>query len=284
MARSIGELLRLDSARLAQALGCSAADARREIQILLRRALGVEQAWLLAHPESALEGAVEEHYGTMLARRLTQEPIAYILGEREFYGLLFEVTPDVLIPRPETELVVELALARVPKTAPWRILDLGTGSGCIAITLASLLPHVRVVATDLSEAALAVAGRNAKRHRVTNVDLRKGSWFEPVGTQRFDLIVSNPPYIAAGDPHVQQGDLRFEPAAALVADANGLGALSEIIAEAPRHLLPGGWLLVEHGYDQSTAVTQFLLASGFEDVFSRNDLGGIPRVAGGRRP
>jgi release factor glutamine methyltransferase len=284
MARSIGELLRLDSARLAQALGCSVADARREIQILLRRALGVEQAWLLAHPESALEGAVEERYGAMLARRLAQEPIAYILGEREFYGLLFEVTPDVLIPRPETELVVELAVARVPKTAPWRILDLGTGSGCIAITLASLLPHARVVATDLSEAALAVAGRNAKRHRVTNVDLRKGSWFEPVGPQRFDLIVSNPPYIAAGDAHVQQGDLRFEPAAALVADANGLEALSEIIAEAPRHLLPGAWLLVEHGHDQATAVTQFLLASGFEDVFSRNDLAGIPRVAGGRRP
>ena len=284
MARSIGELLRLDSARLAQALGCSVADARREIQILLCRALGVEQAWLLAHPDSALEGAVEERYGTMLARRLAQEPIAYILGEREFYGLLFEVTPDVLIPRTETELVVELALARVPKTAPWRILDLGTGSGCIAITLASLLPHARVVATDLSEAALAVAGRNAKRHRVTNVDLRKGSWFEPVGLQRFDLIVSNPPYIAAGDPHVQRGDLRFEPAAALVADANGLGALSEIIAEAPRHLLPGGWLLVEHGYDQGAVVNQLLLSTGFADVFSRNDLAGIQRVSGGRRP
>jgi release factor glutamine methyltransferase len=284
MAGSIGELLRLDSATLARALGCSAADARREVQILLCRALGVEQAWLLAHPESTPEGGLQERYGAMLARRLAQEPIAYILGEREFYGLLFEVTPDVLIPRPETELMVELALARVPKAAPWRILDLGTGSGCIAITLASLLPHVRVVATDLSGAALAVAGRNARRHRATNIDLRKGSWFEPVGTQRFDLIVSNPPYIAAGDPHVQQGDLRFEPAAALVADANGFGALSEIIAEAPRHLLSGGWLMVEHGYDQGTAVTQFLLASGFEDVFSRNDLAGIPRVAGGRRP
>ena len=199
MAGSIGELLRLDSATLAQALGCSAADARREVQILLCRALGVEQAWLLAHPESTLEGGLQERYGAMLARRLAQEPIAYILGEREFYGLLFEVTPDVLIPRPETELMVELALARVPKAAPWRILDLGTGSGCIAITLASLLPHVRVVATDLSGAALAVAGRNARRHRATNIDLRKGSWFEPVGTQRFDLIVSNPPYIPSAD-------------------------------------------------------------------------------------
>ena len=284
MARSIGELLRLDSAKLAQALGCSVADARREVQILLCRALGVEQAWLLAHAESALEGAIQECYGSMLARRLAQEPIAYILGEREFYGFLFEVTPDVLIPRPETELVVELALARVPKTAPWRILDLGTGSGCIAITLASLLPHVRIVATDRSEAALAVAGRNAKHHRVTNVELRKGSWFEPIGTQRFDLIVSNPPYVAPGDPHLHQGDLRFEPAAALVADANGFGALSEIIAAAPRHLLPGGWLVVEHGYHQATAVTQFLLTTGFDDVFSRNDLAGIPRVAGGRRP
>jgi release factor glutamine methyltransferase len=284
MARSIGELMRLDSARLAHALGCSVADARREVQILLCRALGVERAWLLAHPESALEGALQERYDAMLARRLAQEPVAYILGEREFYGLLFEVTPDVLIPRPETELLVELALARVLKAAPWRILDLGTGSGCIAITLASLLPHVRVVATDLSEAALAVAGRNARRHRVTNIDLRRGSWFEPVGTQRFDLIVSNPPYIAPGDLHVQQGDLRFEPAAALVADANGFGALSEIIAGAPRHLLSCGWLLVEHGYDQGAAVAQFLLASGFEDVFSRNDLAGIPRVAGGRRP
>jgi release factor glutamine methyltransferase len=284
MARSIGELLRIDSAALAKALGCSVADARREIQVLLRRALGVEQAWLLAHPESALAGAAEERYAAMLVRRLAQEPIAYILGEREFYGLAFEVTPDVLIPRPETELLVELTLGLVPKATPWRILDLGTGSGCIAITLAALLPHVRVVATDVSDAALAVAGRNARRHRVGNIELRQGNWFEAIGMQRFDLVVSNPPYIAASDPHVQRGDLRFEPQAALVADASGFGALSEIIAEAPRYLLSGGWLLVEHGYDQGVAMTEFLLATGFGEVFSRNDLAGIPRVAGGRRP
>jgi release factor glutamine methyltransferase len=282
--RSIGEQLRLDGAALAQALGLSVTDARREVQILLCRALGVEPAWLLAHPESALEEAAQVRYGSMLKRRLAQEPVAYILGEREFYGLAFEVTPDVLIPRPETELLVELALARVPTVAPWRILDLGTGSGCIAVTLGKLLPHSRVVATDLSESALAVAARNAQRHRVTNLDLRAGSWFAPVATQRFDLIVSNPPYVAEGDPHLRSGDLRFEPESALVSEASGFGALSEIIAAAPRHLLPGGWLMLEHGFDQAVAVTQFLSATGFDQVSSRNDLAGIPRAAVGRRP
>jgi release factor glutamine methyltransferase len=282
--RCIGELQRLDGAALAQTLGLSVVDARREIQILLCRALDVQPAWLLAHPESALEGAAQERYAGLLTRRLAQEPIAYILGEREFYGLAFEVTPDVLIPRPETELLVELALTRVPTAAPWRILDLGTGSGCIAVTLGKLLPHARVIATDLSESALAVAVRNAQRHRVTNLDLRAGSWFAPVATQRFDLIVSNPPYVAEGDPHLRDGDLRFEPESALVSDANGLGALSEIIAEAPRHLLSGGWLLLEHGHDQATVVRQFLAATGFDALSSSTDLAGILRAAVGRRP
>jgi release factor glutamine methyltransferase len=282
--RSIGEQLRLDGAALAQTLGLSVADARRETQILLCRALDVEPAWLLTHPESALEGAAQERYGRMLTRRLAHEPVAYILGEREFYGLAFEVTPDVLIPRPETELLVELALARVPKAAPWRILDLGTGSGCIAVTLGKLLPHTRIVATDLSEAALAVAARNAQRHRVTNLDLRVGTWFAAVATQRFDLIVSNPPYISEGDPHLRRGDLRFEPQSALVSEASGFAALSEIIAAAPRHLLAGGWLVLEHGFDQAAGVTQFLSATGFEALSSSNDLAGIPRAAVGRRP
>jgi release factor glutamine methyltransferase len=281
---SIGELLRLDGAALAQTLGLSVSDARREIQILLCRALDVGPGWLLAHPESPLDGAAKERYAGMLIRRLAQEPVAYILGEREFYGLAFEVTPDVLIPRPETELLVELVLARVPETAPWRILDLGTGSGCIAVTLGKLLPHARVVATDLSQSALAVTARNAQRHRVTNLDLRAGSWFAPVATQRFDLIVSNPPYVAEDDPHLREGDLRFEPQSALVSEGGGLTALSEIIAEAPRHLLRGGWLVVEHGYDQAAAVTQFLSATGFDELISRNDIAGIPRAAGGRRP
>jgi HemK-like putative methylase len=221
--RSIGEQLRLDGAALAQALGLSVTDARREVQILLCRALGVEPAWLLAHPESALEEAAQVRYGSMLKRRLAQEPVAYILGEREFYGLAFEVTPAVLIPRPETELLVELALARVPTAAPWRILDLGTGSGCIAVTLGKLLPHSRVVATDLSEAALAVTARNAQRHRVANLD-RHQIFTE---LNRTGVVLSHKGE-GCSRFHVEMredGELWFHP----FEDSSGFGAVGMVI-------------------------------------------------------
>jgi release factor glutamine methyltransferase len=282
--RSVGERMRLDSAALAQALGVPFADARRELQTLLCRALEVDLGRLVAHPESRLEVEAAERYEKMLWRRLAQEPMAYILGEREFFGFAFEVTPAVLIPRPETELLVELAMKRVPRAAPWRILDLGTGSGCIGITLAHLLPHSRVIATDASEAALQVAARNAQRWRVANLELRQGSWFDPVAGERFDLIVSNPPYVAQGDPHLGVGDLRFEPRSALSAGSDGMEALCDIIADAPRHLVAGGWLLLEHGYDQVAAVSDTLRTVDFEQIVSRTDLAGIPRITGGRRP
>jgi release factor glutamine methyltransferase len=281
----IGEpVLRADSATLASALQISVPEARREIQSLLTNALGMDLAALLAHPERMVEARATAAYSNTFARRLGGEPMAYVLGEREFYSLSFEVTPAVLIPRPETELLVEIALDRLPADAVAAVLDLGTGSGCIAVALAKSRPAAKVVATDVSDVALAVAERNARRHRASNVVLRAGSWFEPVRSERFDLIVSNPPYVAEHDPHLRDGDLRAEPSLALVAGPDGLEALRAIIAQAPQHLAPGGVLLVEHGYNQAEAVARLLDVAGLIDLIARTDLAGIPRVAGGRRP
>ena len=220
----------------------------------------------------------------MLTRRLGGEPVAYILGEREFYGLVFEVAPAVLIPRPETELLVELALERIPEGAAARVLDLGTGTGCVAITLAKLRPTARVIATDLSQEALSVAARNARSHEVVNLELRPGDWFEPVAGEQFDVIVSNPPYVAAGDPHLAQGDLRYEPGLALASGSDGQEALRIIVAKAVRHLLSSGSLLVEHGYDQGEAGTRLMRDAGLADANSHTDLAGIPRVTAGWKP
>jgi len=278
------QLLRADSATLASALQISVPEARREIQSLLIHALGIEPAVLLAHPQRIVEARATIAYSQAFARRLAGEPMAYVLGEREFYSLAFEVTPAVLIPRPETELLVEMALDMLPEDANASVLDLGTGSGCIAVTLAKLRPAAKIVAIDLSYAALAVAERNARRHRVTNVELRPGSWFEPVRSERFDLIVSNPPYVAEHDPHLLERDLRAEPSLALTAGPDGLEGLRAIIAQARQHLLPDGVALVEHGHDQADSVARLLETAGFVRIFSRADLAGIPRAAGGRRP
>ena len=208
--------------------------------------------------------------------------MAYLLGDREFYGLAFKVTPAVLIPRPETELLVEVALERVAEDQSASILDLGTGSGCIAITLARLRPRARVVATDVSQQALAVAQENAAQHGAHNLELRLGDWFEPVAGERFDLVVSNPPYVAEADRHLTEGDLRYEPRLALSAGRDGLSMLRSIVQQAPQHLHDAGWLLLEHGYDQGPAVHALLLQHGFHDVLTRADLAGIPRVTLGR--
>jgi release factor glutamine methyltransferase len=274
-------MLRADSQTLSSAQQLAPAEARREIQLLLTRALGVDLAGLLAHPERIPEARASHPYQNMLARRLHGEPIAYIVGEREFYGRPFAVSADVLIPRPETELLVDLALELIPERAERRVLDLGTGSGCIGVTLAKLRREIKVMATDASKAALAVAARNVARHAAFNVELRAGSWFEPVEDLRFDVIVSNPPYVADDDPHLSQGDLRFEPHSALCAGPDGLSALGIIIACASRHLNPDGWLLVEHGYDQSDAVRTLMRNGGLGGVIARIDLGGIARVAAG---
>jgi release factor glutamine methyltransferase len=272
-----------DAKRLADALGLSGRDARAEAELLLVRALATGKAGLAAHPELAAEARRHPRYLEYIERRLTGEPVAYILGEREFYGLDFHVTPDVLIPRPETELLVELALARIPEGEPREVLDIGTGSGCIAVTLAHLRPRARVIATDVSNAALQVAQRNARRHAADNLELRCGDAFAPVLAERFDVIVSNPPYVPANDPHLAQGDLRFEPKHALTSGADGLTLMRTIIAQGPARLRPGGWLLLEHGYDQGEAVRALLGQAGLASVFTERDLAGLPRVTGARR-
>jgi release factor glutamine methyltransferase len=251
-----------------------------EARMLLERVLEKTRAWLIAHADEAAGGEAEQAFVVLAARRREGEPLAYILGEREFYGLELRVTPAVLIPRPETELLVELALARIPENAAVRVLDLGTGSGAIAVALAKQRPQALVTAVDVDYAALGVARANAKRHGV-KVRFFCGDWFGALPGETFDLIVSNPPYVAAGDPHLALGDLRFEPQRALVGGADGLDCIRAIAAKAGAHLRSGAWLLFEHGYDQAVACRALLQAQGYQEVQSWPDLAGIPRVSGG---
>ena len=254
-----------------------------EARMLLERVLGKSRAWLIAHAQEAAGPEAERAFAGLVERRLQGEPIAYILGVREFYGLEFLVTPAVLIPRPETELLAELALARIPENAAARVLDLGTGSGAIAVVLAKQRPQARVTAVEVDYAALVVARANAKRHGVS-VRFFCGDWFGALRGETFDLIVSNPPYVAAADAHLAAGDLRFEPQRALVGGADGLDCIRAIVASAGAHLRPGAWLLFEHGYDQAEACRALLEAEGYREVQSWLDLAGIPRVSGGIRP
>jgi release factor glutamine methyltransferase len=253
----------------------------REARVLLRAALGVDEAYLAAHPERVASAAERERFLAWVARRRAGEPVAYLTGKREFFGLAFKVTPAVLIPRPETELLVEAALARLAPQAAARVLDLGTGSGCVAIAIACSRPRARVTASDSSRAALALARENAARHRV-RVAFVASDWFEALGGERYDLIVSNPPYVAQGDPHLEQGDLRFEPRAALVAGRDGLECIREIVQGARAHLAPGGWLLFEHGHDQGARARALLGAAGYAQPFTLRDLARLERVSGGR--
>lgn len=251
----------------------------REARRLLGHVLGLSSAGLAAHPEMEVSAADTASFHALVRRRATGEPLAYLTGRREFYGLDFEVTPAVLIPREETELLVDLALQARPR----RLLDLGTGSGCLAIAVAKHLPHTVVTATDASAEALAVARRNAVRHGVT-VRFVAGDWFAPLAGERFDLILANPPYVAEHDPHLLQGDVRHEPRMALVGGPDGLAAIRHIVAAAAAHLSPGGWLWLEHGYDQGATVAALLAAAGFADIAQRRDAAGHLRAAGGRRP
>lgn len=250
-----------------------------ENRILLCHALGVARVSLITQSERALNSEKAAHLGALVQRRLAGEPIAYIVGEREFFGLPFRVGPGVLIPRPDTELIVELSLERLPPRG--RLLDMGTGSGAIAVACAHSRRDAGVTALDLSEDALAIARANAAANGA-QVRFLRSDWFSAIGEERFELIASNPPYIAAGDAHLSQGDLRFEPVGALTDHADGLSALRTIIDGAPEHLVPGGWLLLEHGYDQAAAVRALLAARGFLEVQSWRDLAGIERVSGGR--
>ncbi len=282
--RSIRDVLSQDGASLGAALVLTPNEARFEVQMLLQRTLGVARAWLIAHAEQVLSGEQQAAYDAMFRRRLQGEPIAYVLGEREFFGLTFSVTPATLIPRPETELLVELALQRIPEQGRFRVLDLGTGSGAIAIAIAKNRPQAEVMAVDASEAALQVARENARRLGAVNLSFLQSEWFSALVGQRYDLIVSNPPYVAGGDPHLGQGDVRFEPVSALVSGADGLDDIRSIVVRTRDFLEPGGWLLLEHGYDQSAQVRGLLQQNGFDEVFSAKDLAGIDRVSGGATP
>lgn len=251
-----------------------------EARILLSHALGLSRVQLITRSEHPLDAEQAQHLTALFRRRMAGEPIAYLVGEREFFGLMLHTTPDVLIPRPETELLVELALQYLPQGG--RVLDLGTGSGAIAIAIAHQRPDAKLMASDRSSAALQVAARNASRHGV-QVTFVESDWYSSIPAQPFDLIVSNPPYIVAGDPHLSQGDLRHEPIDALTDHGDGLGALRQIVAGAATRLVPGGWLLMEHGYDQAAAVRSLLQSAGCAEVQSWQDLAGIERVSGGRR-
>jgi release factor glutamine methyltransferase len=251
-----------------------------ENRILLCHATGLTRVQLITQAERALGAGEAARLNDLVRRRLDGEPIAYIVGRREFFGLPFQVNQAVLIPRPDTELIVELALERLPPQG--RLLDMGTGSGAIAVSIAHSRPDAAVTALDVSAEALAVAQANAAGNGA-HVRFLRSDWFAALAPgETFELIASNPPYIAAGDEHLSQGDLRFEPAGALTDHADGLSALRIIIDGASSRLVPGAWLLLEHGYDQAAAVRALLLAHGYHEVQSWRDLGGIERVSGGR--
>lgn len=262
----------------------TAAIGRVDAQVLVAHHLAVNRAYLVANPMRVLTESEDARIDLAVARRAMGHPVAYLVGKREFYSRDFAVGPGVLIPRPETEVLVEVALAKLRGVdgAP-RILDLGTGSGAIAVTLACERPAAHVTATDTSDEALAIARDNARALGcAARVELLHGRWYEPVRGRRFDLIVANPPYVAVGDPHLAAGDLRFEPCGALTdGSADGLDSIRAVVAGAPEYLAPGGWVLLEHGFDQGDRVRELLLEAGFTERAAIADLAGIPRVAGG---
>ena len=256
-------------------------DGLIDAEALLSRITGKSAASLIADNRRPVSEPQAVDFKSLVERRARGEPVAYLNGQKEFWSLALSVTPDVLIPRPETELLVEEVLARVRPSRRISILELGTGSGAIAVALASELPHCAIVATDLSAAALSVAEHNRQKLALGNIAFCSGSWFQAVSGRRFDLIVANPPYIAAADPHLGQGDLRFEPASALVSPPDGLTDLGLIITGAPAHLNAGGMLLLEHGYEQAAAVRDLFKRNRFVSVATRRDFGGNERVTGG---
>jgi release factor glutamine methyltransferase len=280
----IKDVVSRDAARLSQALALDVAESRVDIRILLEHVLNVDRAWLLTHDDQEVGGESGLRYESLLAHRLAGEPIAYIVGRREFYGRPFKVGPSVLIPRPETELLVEAALERLPRDRPARILDLGTGSGCIAITIALERPDFEVLAVDVSMAALELAKENACRLGASNVRFLVGDWYAQLGSAVFDMIISNPPYIANGDFHLSNGDLRHEPWCALASGPVGLDAINTIVAGAIDRLHPHGWLILEHGYDQANACRALLNQADLSQIFTLADLAGQTRVTGGQWP
>ncbi len=271
--RSIAEWLRWGGTQVADPA---------EAEVLLAHALGESRSFLRAWPELVPEDRAASRYGTLLARRRLGEPVAYLTGRREFWSLPLEVTSDTLIPRPETELLVELALERIPRDAGARLADLGCGSGAVALALATERPGCRVVAVDSSWRALQVARRNALRLKTGNVSFLGGDWCDALAERAFEMIVSNPPYVNRTDPHLHQGDLPHEPLEALSPGADGLSAISAIVAQAHTRLRPGGWLVLEHGFDQAERVRSLLVTRGYAEVRTHRDLAGLERATVGR--
>lgn len=258
-----------------------------DAQVLLAHVVQRDRAWLVAHADDVLAREQMDAFAGLARRRRNGEPIAHLTGIREFWGLPLVVSKVVLIPRPETETLVEAALARLPGDRDVTVLDLGTGSGAVALAIAHERPRARVLAIDISVDALEVARENARRLAIGSVEFAPSNWYAGLPAAwrdvRFDLIVANPPYVAAGDPHLAEGDVRFEPALALTSGVDGLAAIREIVGGARRHLAPGGMLAVEHGYDQSERVRELFAEAGFVDIVAARDLAGIPRVVAGTR-
>jgi release factor glutamine methyltransferase len=257
---------------------------RIDAEFLLAHCLGKTRSWLYAFSDQPLLDRQAEDFMALAKRRVAGEPVAYITGRRGFWSLDLHVSSDTLIPRPETELLVELALACIPPRDQCRVLDLGTGSGAIALALAHERPGSQVTAVDVSEPALAIANRNAAELKLRNLVLIRSHWFAELGNQLFDVIASNPPYIEADDAHLAQGDLRFEPRSALASGEDGLDDIRVIVAEAPQHLSPNGWLLIEHGWNQGAAIRQLFSAAGFSEIATEQDLEQRDRVTLGRMP
>ncbi|MGB7814771.1 MAG: peptide chain release factor N(5)-glutamine methyltransferase [Methylotenera sp.] len=275
------QLLTIATEQISANLRLSATEAKLEAQLLLQNVLNVNRAWLISHENDALQPNTHAGFQALLKRRLKGEPIAYILGYREFYGLKLKVTPDTLIPRPDTETLVEAALAKIPQNTTSKILDLGTGTGAIALAIARHRPKTHITATDTSQAALNIALENAQNLNITNINFVLSDWFSALESEKYDVIVSNPPYIEANDVHLSQGDLPWEPISALASGKDGLDAIRHIIKTAPQHLNPHGWLMLEHGYNQASEVRKLLTQHGFITVSSVKDFGGNERVSQG---
>jgi release factor glutamine methyltransferase len=281
---SIRAVLLQAQAQLNNAPLLDAIDARYESQLLLQHALKVNRAWLIAHENDDLAADIQHKFNTLIQRRIGGEPIAYILGCREFYGLNLAVTPATLIPRPDTEILVDIALEKIPANQAAQILDLGTGTGAIALAIAQQRPQAQVTGVDASKPALEVAISNSQQLHIANTHFILSDWFNDLNDTRFDVIVSNPPYIEEADAHLKQGDLRFEPISALASGADGLDDIRRIIDSCLIHLKPQGWLMFEHGYNQAETVRELMAQTGLVAIETFKDLGGNDRVTIGKNP
>lgn len=257
-------------------------EATREAELMLCRATGLTRTQLRTYPEKDVSDTKQKQLSAWIQRRSQGEPLAYILGDTEFYGLKLSVTPDTLIPRQDTELLVDAALELIPERAPWTVLDMGTGTGAIAIAIAHNRPIAQVTALDASKAALAVAQDNACGLRLPSIRFIHSDWFSALGQQRFDVIISNPPYIAQNDPHLQATSLPYEPISALTSGVDGLDDIRLLVQQAPKHLNSDGWLLLEHGYDQGAAVRHLMQSAGFSAIATHRDYGNNDRITLGQ--